>query len=347
MSDYRTYTTLTLNGITRSGDELRAFCSEQLTRPLEDCQKNIYSFILEWLNDNDYIIAHTSGSTGKPKEIKLAKNMLVESAKNTCTFFHLTTESKTLLCIPAAFIGGKMMLVRGFVSGMDVHTIKPTSSPLEQINTCFHFVALTPQQAMQSSTEALDYFANVIIGGGEVNTALENKLHQLKCNCYSTYGMTETASHVALKHIGKHNYFEALPNISLATDERNCLVIHAPKLLENALATNDVVKLLSPTQFIWKGRFDTIINSGGIKIHPEAIEKKLEPFISQRFFIGKLPDEVLGEKVVLVIESDKELTIDFSKITLTPYEKPKQTICTKQFVETESGKIKRDCFLYI
>ena len=347
MSDYRRYTSLTLNGITRFGDELRAFCSEQLTQQLEDWQKNIYSFILEWLNDNDYIIAHTSGSTGKPKEIQLAKNMLVASAKNTCAFFHLTTESKTLLCIPAAFIGGKMMLVRGFVSGMDVHTIKTTSSPLEQINTCFHFVALTPQQAMQSSNEALEYFANVIIGGGEVNTALENKLHNVKCNCYSTYGMTETASHVALKHIGKQNYFEALPTISFTTDERNCLVIHAPKLLESPLVTNDVVELLSPTQFVWKGRFDNVINSGGIKIYPEEVEKKLHPFISQRFFIGKLPDEVLGEKVVLVIESDKELTIDFSSTTLTAYEKPKQIIYTKKFIETESGKVKRDCFLYI
>ena len=344
MSDYRTYNTLTLNGITHSSDELRVFCSEQLTQPLEDWQKNIYSFILEWLNDNDYIIAQTSGSTGKPKEIKLAKNMLVESAKNTCAFFHLTTESTALLCIPAAFIGGKMMLVRGFVSGMDVHTIKPTSSPLEQINTCFHFVALTPQQAMQSSTEALEYFANVIIGGGEVNTALENKLHNVKCNCYSTYGMTETASHVALKHIGQHNYFEALPNSSFTTDERNCLIIHTPKLLENPLITNDVVELLSPTQFVWKGRFDNVINSGGIKIHPEEVEKKLEPFISQRFFISKLPDDLLGEKVVLVIESTHEINIDFSKTTLTPYEKPKQVIYLPTFIETQSGKVKREGF---
>lgn len=347
MSDYKTYTTLTLNGITRSGDELRAFCYQQLTLQLDDWQKNIYRFILEWLNDKDYIIAHTSGSTGKPKEIQLPKNTLVESAKNTCAFFNLTKESKALLCIPTAFIGGKMLLVRGFVSGMDVQTVKPSSSPLEQINTCYHFVALTPQQAMQSSNDALEYFAHVIIGGGEVNTALENKLSDVKCNSYSTYGMTETASHVALKHIGKQEYFEALPNITFAQDKRNCLTIHAPTLLENPLITNDVVELLTPTQFIWKGRFDTIINSGGIKIYPEEVEKKLEPFITQRFFIGKLPDDILGEKVVLVIESRQELNIDFSKTSLSAYEKPKQIIYTKQFTETKNGKIKRDCFLYI
>ncbi len=342
MSDYKTYTTLTLNGITPSGDELHAFCMEQLSQQIEEWQKNIFTFILEWLNDKDFIIAQTSGSTGKPKEIHLLKNTLVESAKNTCTFFNLTNESKALLCIPTEFIGGKMMLVRGFVSGMDVQTIKPSSSPLENINSCFHFVALTPQQAMKSSREALEYFAHVIIGGGEVNTALENKLRDIKCNSYSTYGMTETASHVALKHIGKQEYFEALPNITFTKDERNCLVIDAPQLLKNSLATNDVVELLSPTQFIWKGRFDNVINSGGIKIYPEEVEKKLEPFISQRFFIGKLPDNVLGEKVVLVIECEHELNIDFSKTTLTPYEKPKQILYTPKFIETESGKVKRE-----
>jgi o-succinylbenzoate---CoA ligase len=342
MSDYKTHTTLTLNGQTRSGDELRTFCNEQLIQQIEDWEKNIYTFILEWLNDKDYIIAHTSGSTGKPKEIQLPKNTLVESAKNTCAFFNLTKESKTLLCIPSAFIGGKMMLVRGFVSGMDVHTIKPSSSPLEQIKTCYHFVALTPQQAMKSSREALEYFAHVIIGGGEVKTALENKLRDIKCNNYSTYGMTETASHVALKHIGKKEYFEALPNIMFTKDERNCLTISAPTLLENPLITNDVVELLSPTQFIWKGRYDNVINSGGIKIYPEEVEKKLEPFIAQRFFIGKLPDNILGEKVVLVIESEQDLNIDFSRTTLTPYQKPKQILYTKQFSETESGKVKRD-----
>jgi o-succinylbenzoate---CoA ligase len=347
MSDYKTYTTLTLNGQTRSGDELIAFCKEQLNQQLEEWQKNSYTFILEWFNDKDYIIAHTSGSTGQPKEIQLPKNTLVESAKNTCAFFNLTKDSKALLCIPTAFIGGKMLLVRGFVSGMDVHITKPTSSPLEQINTCYHFVALTPQQAIQSSNEALNYFANIIIGGGEVNTALENKLRDVKCNCYSTYGMTETASHVALKHIGHQNYFEALPNITFTKDERDCLIIHAPKLLESSLVTNDVVELLSPTQFIWKGRYDNVINSGGIKIYPEEVEKKLEPFISQRFFIGKLPDDMLGEKVVLVIESEHELNIDFSKTTLTSYEKPKQILYTPKFIETENGKVKRDCFLYI
>lgn len=342
MSDYKTYSTLTLNRQTRSGDELRAFCNKQLTQQIEDWEKNIYTFILEWLNDKSYILAHTSGSTGQPKEIRLPKNTLIESAKNTCVFFNLTKESKALLCIPTTFIGGKMLLVRGLVSGMDVHTVKPSSSPLEQINACFHFVALTPQQAVQSSREALEYFAHVIIGGGEVNTALENKLRDIKCNSYSTYGMTETASHVALKHIGKQEYFEALPNVSFTQDHRNCLIIHAPKLLENPLTTNDVVDLLSATQFIWKGRFDNVINSGGIKIHPEAIEKKLEPFITCRYFVSKLPDDVLGEKIVLVIESDKEIHIDFSSTTLTPYEKPKQLIYTKQFAETESGKVKRD-----
>ncbi|MFP5471191.1 MAG: AMP-binding protein [Bacteroidia bacterium] len=344
MSDYKTYTTLTLNGITRSGDELRAFCNEKLSQQLEEWEKHIYTFVLEWLNDKNYIITHTSGSTGKPKEIQLPKNTLVESAKNTCTFFNLTGGSKALLCIPAAFIGGKMMLVRGFVSGMDVKTIKPTSSPLEQISTCYHFVALTPQQAMQSSKKTLEYFANIIIGGGEVNTTLENKLREVKSNYYSTYGMTETASHVALKQIGKQNYFESLTNITFTKDERDCLIIDAPKLLESPLVTNDVVELLSPTQFIWKGRFDNVINSGGIKIYPEEVEKKLEPFITQPFFIGKLPDDVLGEKVVLVVESEQELTIDFSKTSLSVYEKPKQIIYTKQFTETESGKIKRNEF---
>ncbi len=342
MTDWKKYTTLTLHNKTLEKEELITLSNHVLNSKKEGWEKAIFNFILEWLNNDDFITVFTSGSTGKPKEIKLQKSALIFSAKNTINFLKLNQNDTALLCIPAKYIGGKMMIIRSFVGGLNLSFTKPTSTPFKEIKNRFKFSAITPQQAICSSNKNLEKIEQIIIGGGNVNNLLSSKLNIINSTFYSTYGMTETCSHIALKNISKgEEYFTTLNDINLKLDKRNCLIIDAPKLSEKPILTNDIVELISEKKFIWKGRFDNIINSGGIKLHPEEIEAKISPFIPVRFFLSKEEDYTLGERLILVVESEQKIDLNFPENLLGKYEKPKKIYYIKKFIETESGKIHR------
>ena len=155
--------------------------------------------------------------------------------------------------------------------------------------------------------------------------------------------MTETASHIALKNISNgDDFFELLNGISINLDNRNCLTIYAPELSPKKIITNDVVELLSSDKFIWKGRYDNVINSGGIKLYPEEIEQQISKHISERFFIAKMDDNLLGEKVILIIESESEINLKNAFEKLDKYAVPKEIFYISSFNETENGKIQRN-----
>ena len=134
--------------------------------------------------------------------------------------------------------------------------------------------------------------------------------------------------------------YQLLPNITISKDERDCLVINAPLLSDEKVITNDIVKLHSDTEFEWLGRFDNVINSGGVKLHPEQIEKEISKVITQRFFVAGIADEVLGEKLILIVEGTKQ-DVDLSCLNLTKFEFPKEILFINQFIETETNKIQR------
>lgn len=302
-------------------------------------EKSIGNFLINWLSNETYILVKTSGSTGKPKQIVLQKDAMIASAKATVNFFNLQSKSSALLCLSADYIAGKMMLVRALTFGLQLDTIEPSSNPLKETNKYFDFVAMVPMQ-INESLEKLNQIKTLIIGGAKVDFQLSEEILKTNCNAYETYGMTETISHIAVKKIGEKSFF-ILPNIIISTDERNCLVIEAKELSEGKIITNDIVELISNKEFIFKGRFDHVINSGGVKLFPEEIEEKLAKHIYNRFFISSLPDEKFGEKVILVIEGEK-FQIDKSIFSeLSKYEIPKEILFVSQFVETDTNKINR------
>jgi O-succinylbenzoic acid--CoA ligase len=180
----------------------------------------------------------------------------------------------------------------------------------------------------------------LIVGGAKMNKYLENSLLKEKTEVYETYGMTETVTHIAAKKVGEVA-FAILPNIKISQNEMNCLVIDAPKISHEQIVTNDLVELVNDHQFILLGRIDNVVNSGGIKLIPEQIEDKLSHGISSRFFVGGIADAVLGEKLVLVIEGEKQLLDEHIYSSLDKYQKPKEVFYIDKFIETENGKIKR------
>lgn len=326
------------NGVRANKEELLSQADNFIVSNI-DYQKDTGFFIKNWFSKDSYVIVKTSGTTGKSKEIKIEKSAMINSAIATGYFFDLPAGIRALCCLPVKYIAGKMMLVRAMVLGWEIDTIDPTSNPLKEVSKDYDFVAMVPLQ-VENSLDKLNRVRVLLIGGAPLNKQLSSKLIELRCNAYESYSMTETVTHVALKKVGNKS-FRVLPNVKISIDNRNCLVINAPQLNPEELITNDVVDLISESEFIWKGRIDNVVNSGGIKLFPEEIEEKLVNKIHSRFFVAGIPDEVFNEKLVLFIEG-KEFKLDASIFDkLDKYEKPKGIFFIDKFPETETGKIKR------
>lgn len=315
-------------------------------------EQSFWNFLKTWLDNNDYIEVKTSGSTGTPKIIRLEKKRMIANAKATGDFFGLKPNDKALLCLPCDYIAGKMMVVRAMVLGLNLYSVEPTGNPLRSIeNEIFQFGAMIPLQVLNSLKNHRSQFENIekmIIGGGVVDASLLNKLQSVQNQCFATYGMTETITHIAVKTLNgnkKSVVYQALKNVDFLQDKRNCLVINAPYLSDNQIVTNDIVKLHSNLNFEWLGRFDNVINTGGIKVNPEQIEQKIEFFIDTSFFISSKKDEKLGSKVILIIESQSKINVDLLKqqfkTVLSKFEIPKEIYVLPQFERTETGKIQR------
>ncbi|MCQ0112410.1 AMP-binding protein [Zhouia amylolytica] len=313
-------------------------------------EKSIGDFLLDWLSSNNEIQVFTSGSTGKPKQISLKKEHMVNSAIATGDFFGLKPGNTVLLCLPANYIAGKMMLIRAIILGLEIDFVEPNLEPLKGIKKCYDFVPMIPAQVEKSLIQ-IEQIKTVIIGGAPISSELSSKLLGKNTEFYSTYGMTETVTHVAVKKLnqlkpGESFNFKTLPNVSVCADERSCLVIDAPLVSDKRIVTNDVVNIISESEFEWLGRFDNVINSGGIKLFPEKLEDKLSQVIKERFFIASEPHESFGEQLILVIESDEadanELLSSIRGIkTIEGYEIPKKIYSISKFVESENGKILR------
>lgn len=306
----------------------------------EPFERAVGDFLMYWFDKNSYIDMQTSGTTGAPKLIRVEKQAMVNSALATGAFFDLHADMKVLHCLPTQYVAGKMMLVRAFILGWELDLVAPSSQPLERNEVVYDFAAMVPLQA-QHSLDKLKQVKKIILGGAKVSSALSKKLQRVPSEIYETYGMTETITHIAAKRVGEEA-FTTLPHVNIRTDDRNCLVIDAQSICDEPVVTNDVVEIIDDTHFIWLGRHDNVINSGGVKLFPEQIEEKLSGKIDRRFFVKGIPDEELGEKLVLYIEGEPFTVDDAVFAKLGKFEKPKQILFVDTFTETESGKVIRD-----
>ncbi|GGI57799.1 AMP-binding protein [Winogradskyella haliclonae] len=307
-------------------------------------------FLIDWLNDDDFVFAETSGSTGVPKRIKLQKQAMVNSAIATGDFFGLKPGDKALNCLSSSYIAGKMMLVRAMILGLEIDCETPDSKPLFDTNKGYDFCAMVPMQVSES-IEKLDTIKTIIIGGSKIVPSLLERIKNSPLKFYETYGMTETVTHIAIKPLETltqkgEDFFKALPTVKFTQDKRDCLIIDAPKLMDVPLITNDVVELKSDKEFKWLGRFDNVINSGGVKLFPEQIEQKLLPIIKKRIIVCAEPDDKFGEKVILIVETTDNISEElktkiYTTKSLHKYEIPKHIYTTDQFVDTFNGKVQR------
>jgi O-succinylbenzoic acid--CoA ligase len=305
----------------------------------------IKDFVEDWNSEKSSFEFYTSGSTGNPKTILHSRRLLVHSAVSTAKALNLETGISADLCLPFSFVAGKMMLIRAMVNGFNLNLRKAGLAHLALLSKPSDFVALTPYQVESLIAQNPNWLFNIgvlIIGGGAVNAALRQKLIKHPGKVFATYGMTETASHVALQNLklADSNCFKALLGVSFSVDSNNRLIINAPEWNCDGLVTNDVVELIDSTQFVWLGRFDSVINSGGIKIHPEEIETLCQPLFNSNLLAMGLPHNQLGEEVVLLVEGERSIN-EVDLRSLPKYKRPKQIIYLPNFEYTHTGKIDR------
>lgn len=317
-------------------------------------------FCRDWLSGEVNFEQETSGSTGKPKKINLERVQMQASARATGAFFQTNAESILCCCLNPAYIAGKMMLVRAMEWNAPLILLRPSSDPLSEIKESQlpEFLAMVPLQVQQSiqnpdSLAKLKKVKHLIIGGAPLSAQLREKIILNEIQAYQTYGMTETVSHIALAKINENELvYQTLPGVAIGLDNRGTLWVKSPMSKNKKIQTNDVVRLLSETEFQWLGRTDFVVNSGGVKLHPELIESKIEKtvnsfFPGSRFFLTGIPDPKFGEKLVLLIESEdqdsKKATLLLQKLksNLPALECPKDILINVEFKETESGKIAR------
>ncbi|WP_295728005.1 AMP-binding protein [uncultured Muribaculum sp.] len=308
------------------------------------------AFVDEWISSSTIVKAHTSGSTGTPKEMYLQKKDMRLSALATCRHFGIDSTSVLHLPLSTDYIAGKMMVVRAFVSGATLVVEQPSRCPLSELPAGIDRVDLTAVVPSQVegllSSPHISNVRSVIIGGGVVSADIEKRLRTVPIEAWSTYGMTETCSHVALRNLQSQSLtYTALPGIRFSTDSRDCLVIDAPDYTFGRIVTNDMVRMVSANEFQWLGRYDNVINSGGIKLHPEAMEKLLEGTVSCRFYIVGRPSERWGKEAVIVVENATDMQCDRimrrAREVFERHSVPKAVINTPRFIYASNGKIKR------
>lgn len=326
-------------------------------------EMTLSEFLNEWNSEDPCLLVHTSGSTGQPKPIWVEKQRMRNSARITCQFLGLHAGDTALLCMPLKYIAGKMMVVRSLEQKLHLISVEPSNHPLQGdrvSNQKIHFAAMVPSQVYCSlqvpeERERLRQIDHLIIGGGAITQELQRAIDELDSPgaIWSTYGMTETLSHIALRRLNGREaspYYTPFESVKLSLTDEGCLVIDAPLVHEGRLVTNDRAEILPadadrPLRFRILGRKDNVICSGGVKLQMEQMEEKLRSFLPVPFCFCKRPDPKFGECAVLLIaDASAPLSDDIIKSALAHldcYEQPKEIVHTQELPMTETGKVRR------
>lgn len=312
---------------------------------------DLYLFLEKWFDASPVITVHTSGSTGTPKELVVRKDRMMQSARLTCEFLNLQAGDTALLCMNLRYIGAMMVVVRSLVAGLNLIVRPASGHPLSDIEEPLRFAAMVPLQVYNTlrvpeEKARLEQTDILIIGGGAVDDSLEAEMSALPTAIYSTYGMTETLSHIALRRLNgetasKHYY--PFPSVELSLSAESTLVIKAPLICGEVLQTNDIACIYPDGSFTIAGRKDNVINSGGIKIQAEEMEKRLRPFIPVPFVVTSVPDPRLGQALTLLIAGQVDVRELESKLqtVLDAYHRPRHIFMTESIPQTENGKTDR------
>ncbi|MVN77136.1 AMP-binding protein [Hymenobacter sp. HMF4947] len=352
-------TSLLLNGREFSYDAIQQTPTPHAS--LNGYEARVLELLRQWLTGAQEFGLRTSGSTGQPQLIVLKRRQLAASAARTGDYFDLGPGDRALVCLNCEFIGGKMMLVRGLERHMHLTIVEPHADPFDFVpaEAEFDFGAFVPLQlrAVLAAGRAprLNKLRAILVGGAGVEPSLLREIQHLKVPVYLTYGMTETASHMALRRLNGPDaspHYRVLPGLHLGQDERGCLTVRGDVTDDQLIVTNDRIELLDKHTFDWLGRVDFVINSGGVKVQAEKVEQVLDVALaelgqSRRAFVAGRPDERLGQAVTAYVEGTalppaaEQRLLALLGQRLDKYEQPKAVVYVPTFRTTASGKLDR------
>lgn len=305
-------------------------------------------FVSDWQSDSPTLLVHTSGSTGKPKPMLVEKRRMEASARITCGFLGLRAGDTALLCMPLDFIAGKMVVVRSLVWGLQLVAVEPSGHPLKGLTESPTFAAMVPMQVYNSlkveeERRLLRDIKHLIIGGGAVNSDMAEELRGFPNAVWSTYGMTETLSHIALRRLSgaeASEWYEPFDGVGVTTSADGCLVIDAPAVCAQPLVTNDIAEIAPDgRRFRIRGRRDNVVCSGGLKLQIEEMEARLQPHLNVPYMISKRPDDKFGEAVVLLaVTDDMESVCEVCRKHMPRYEQPRYFLAVSELPMTSTGK---------
>lgn len=344
LADLHTIHQITVNHTIYTRAEV---CNPDWEIPVGEYYPELFGFLKEWWSDSPTMTVQTSGSTGRPKPMEVEKQRMVESARTTCRYLRLSRGDTALLCMSLDYIAGKMMVVRALVCGLNIISTTPCGHPLKECTERIDFAAMVPLQVVNSlsvleEAGCFEQIKKVIIGGSSINEQLASDLQQLSNAVYSSYGMTETLSHIALRRINgadaSKSYFP-LSQVEVSLSDEGTLVIDAPHICPVRLTTHDMAEIHADGSFDILGRKDHVINSGGLKIQIEEVERILTPVIRGDFAVTSAPDERFGEALVLVVTNPFEES-QIAKV-LPTYYFPKQILQIDSLPRLENAKLDR------
>lgn len=341
---------ITINGKQYSEDQI-SFLNKIFieTYGNDSFESSLAIFLQEWYNNSHLLKVHTSGSTGTPKELWVEKERMQNSARLTVSFLGLKSGDSALLCMPLPYIAGKMVVVRSIIAGLNLITVSPCGRPLEHLDKIPEFAAMIPMQVYNSLQHEQDkaklkLIKHLIIGGGAIDDKMAEELKSFPNAVWSTYGMTETLSHIALRRLSgdeASSWYTPFDNVNIRLSEENTLIIHAPSVNSEELITNDIAEINSKGQFRIIGRKDNIINTGGVKVQIEKVEAALKTYLPEDtdFMITSVKDEKFGERIVLLISTEiQENLLNYAIQKLPAYWRPKQVMKCNRLPITGTGK---------
>lgn len=322
--------------------------SDAFWKAKEEWVLPIQELVRDFESDDFEMILTSSGTTGVPKEFRFSKKQVIASAYRTLKTFGLRKGMKAMLPISSHYVGGKMMIIRSILGEIDLLLLEPSRSPLKNVEGFFDFAPMVPLQVLNSSEEDLTRLKKVIIGGASVSSLLQEKIRKIESvDFFEVFGMSETLSNFSFRDLrNEKSFFSLQDGVEIRVDERSCLMVSVEGVTDGFLSTNDVVDLKNGG-FEWKGRFDFVVNSGGVKLFPEQLEAALNDFLNQGdkvVFYGVQSSDY-GQELVGFYYGDLESSISEMESRLVSlfgkYAKPRfwRRILDLKF--TSSGKFDR------
>jgi O-succinylbenzoic acid--CoA ligase len=260
------------------------------------------------------VVVATSGSTGAPKGVELSAAALTASA--AATHARLGGPGQWLLTLPAHHVAGVQVIVRSLLAGTHP-VLRGTRSFADAVAAMTgdrRYTSLVPTQLLRlledpAGLDALRTFDAVLLGGAASPARLLDHARAAGVRIHTTYGMSETAGGCVYDgkpldgvRVRLADDVIELAGPMLASGYRRAPAATAAAFTDGWFRTTDLGVLHPDGSLEVLGRADFVINTGGVKVAPAAVEEVLaaQPGVADVCVVG-LPDDEWGQLVAAAV----------------------------------------------